>query len=315
MVSNKFAFFRQYGIAVVLIVLIIFFSVATDSFLRTENLWNVTRQVAMLGISAVGMSCVILTAGIDLSVGSLMSLTNIFCATLMVRAGIHPVISVVLTLILAVFVGFVNGVFINEFDVPPLITTLGMMTSLRGLSYVLCGGMPIFGFPDHFRILGQGYIGKIPIPVIIMLCIFILGWIFLNKVRYGRYIYGLGGNEEAARLSGINVKHMKYMVYMLSAFLTGIASIIMLSRINTGQPKIGTGFEMQVITAVVLGGVSIFGGQGKLFSVFLGVLIMGVLANGMILMNVSEYYQMVTRGAVLLTAVVFDNLSKRDRNT
>ena len=313
MISDKFAFLKQYGIVVVLIILIIFFSVATDSFLRTENLWNVTRQVAMLGISAVGMSCVILTAGIDLSVGSVMSLTNIFCATLMVKAGIHPAVAVVLTLLLAVLIGFVNGVFINEFDVPPLITTLGMMTSLRGLSYVLCGGMPIFGFPDNFRILGQGYIGKIPIPVIIMVLIFILGWLFLNKIRYGRYIYGLGGNEEAARLSGINVKHMKYMVYMLSALLTGIASIIMLSRINTGQPKIGTGFEMQVITAVVLGGVSIFGGQGKLFSVFIGVMIMGVLANGMILMNVSEYYQMVTRGAVLLAAVVFDNLSKKQQ--
>ena len=243
-----------------------------------------------------------------------MSLTNIFCATLMVKVGIHPVVAVLLTLVLSVFIGLINGVFINEFNVPPLITTLGTMTTLRGISYVLCGGMPIFGFPDGFRLLGQGYIGKVPIPVIIMICIFILGWIFLNKVRYGRYIYGLGGNEEAARLSGINVKHMKYMVYMLSAFLTGIASILMLSRINTGQPKIGTGFEMQVITAVVLGGVSIFGGQGKLFSVFVGVLIMGVLANGMILMNVSEYYQMVIRGAVLLAAVVFDNLSKRSKD-
>ena len=314
MLSERFAFLRQYGIIVVLVILIIFFSVTTRSFLQTENLWNVTRQVAMLGISAVGMSCVILTAGIDLSVGSVMSLTNIFCATLMVKLGVHPVIAVFCTLILAVLVGFINGIFINEFKVPPLITTLGTMTTLRGLSYVLCGGMPIFGFPDQFRILGQGYLGKIPIPVIIMLGIFILGWTFLNKIRYGRYIYGLGGNEEAVRLSGINVKYMKYMVYMLSAFLTGIASIIMLSRINTGQPKIGTGFEMEVITAVVLGGVSIFGGQGKLFSVFIGVLIMGVLANGMILLNVSEYYQMVTRGAVLLAAVVFDNLSKHNKD-
>ena len=135
MTSDKFAFLKQYGIVAVLIVLIIFFSIATDSFLRTENLWNVTRQVAMLGISAVDMSCVILTARIDLSVGSVMSVTNIFCATLMVKVGIHPVISVLLTLMLAVLVGFINGIFINEFNVPPLITTLGMMTSLRGLSY------------------------------------------------------------------------------------------------------------------------------------------------------------------------------------
>ncbi len=311
MVSNKLAFVKQYGIIAVLGALIIFFSMTTDSFLRTENLWNVTRQIAMLGVSAVGMTCVIITAGIDLSVGSVMSLTNIFCASLMVKLGFDPLVAILLSLILAVIIGLINGAIINEFNVPPLIATLGTMTSLRGFSYVLCGGMPVFGFPDRFRILGQGYFGPIPIPVIIMICIFVLGWFFLNRTRYGRYIYGLGGNEEAARLSGINVKQIKYMAYMISGLLTGIASIIMLSRINTGQPKIGTGFEMEVITAVVLGGVSISGGQGKLTSVFIGVLIMGVLANGMILMNVSEYYQMVTRGMVLLAAVIFDNMSKR----
>ncbi len=308
---NKFAFLKQYGIAVVLFVLILFFSITTTSFLRPENLWNVTRQVAMLGISAVGMSFVIITSGIDLSVGSLMSIVNIFCATLMVKIGIHPALAVLLTLLMTVFIGFVNGVFINEFKVPPLITTLATMTSLRGLSYVLCAGMPIFGFADNFRLLGQGYIGIVPIPVIIMVCIFFLGWIFLNKTRYGRYIYGLGGNEEAVRLSGIDTKKVKYVAYMLCGLLTGIASIIMLSRINTGQPKIGTGFELEVITAVVLGGVSIYGGQGTLIGVFIGVLIMGVLSNGLILLNISEYYQMVIRGAVLMAAVVFDNFSKR----
>jgi ribose transport system permease protein len=308
---NKFAFLKQYGIAVVLFVLILFFSITTTSFLRPENLWNVTRQVAMLGISAVGMSFVIITSGIDLSVGSLMSIVNIFCATLMVKIGIHPAMAVLLTLLMTVFIGFVNGVFINEFKVPPLITTLATMTSLRGLSYVLCAGMPIFGFADNFRLLGQGYIGIVPIPVIIMVCIFFLGWIFLNKTRYGRYIYGLGGNEEAVRLSGIDTKKVKYVAYMLCGLLTGIASIIMLSRINTGQPKIGTGFELEVITAVVLGGVSIYGGQGTLIGVFIGVLIMGVLSNGLILLNISEYYQMVIRGAVLMAAVVFDNFSKR----
>ena len=142
-----------------------------------------------------------------------------------------------------------------------------------------------------------------------MIMIFILGWMFLNKTIYGRYVYGIGGNEEASRLSGINVKNMKYMVYILCSFMTGIASMIMLSRINTGQPKIGSSFELEVITAVVLGGVSIFGGQGRLFGVFIGVLIMGVLSNGMIIMNISEYWQLIVRGLVLLTAVGVDNIS------
>lgn len=296
MILQRLRFLKQYGILAVLIVLVIFFSMTTSAFLKAENLLNITRQVAMLGISAVGMSCVILTAGIDLSVGSLMSLTNVVCAKLMVEGKIHPVTAVFMTLLLTCIIGMVNGAIINLVNIPPLITTLGMMTTLRGISYVLCGGYPIWGFPEKFRNLGQGYVGPIPIPVIILIFIFILGWMFLNKTIYGRYVYGIGGNEEASRLSGINVKNMKYMVYILCSFMTGIASMIMLSRINTGQPKVGTSFELEVITAVVLGGVSIFGGQGRLIGVFIGVLIMGVLSNGMIIMNISEYWQLIVRG-------------------
>lgn len=311
MVLERLKYLRQYGISTVLIVLVIFFSITTSAFLRTENLLNVTRQVAMLGISAVGMSFVILTAGIDLSVGSLMSLTNIVCAKLMVEAGVHPVLAVFITLLMACVIGMVNGAIINLINIPPLITTLAMMTTLRGISYVLCSGYPIWGFPEKFRILGQGYVGIIPIPVIILIFIFILGWIILNKTTYGRYVYGIGGNEEASRLSGINVQRMKYLVYILCSFLTGVAGMIMLSRINTGQPKVGTGFELEVITSVVLGGISIFGGQGQLIGVFIGVLIMGVLSNGMIILNISAYYQLVTRGLVLLVAVAFDNISSK----
>ena len=309
MFLQRLRFLKQYGILTVLIVLVIFFSITTGAFLKAENLFNITRQVAMLGISAVGMSCVILTAGIDLSVGSLMSLTNVVCAKLMVEGKMHPVTAVFMTLLMTCIIGMVNGAIINLVNIPPLITTLGMMTTLRGISYVLCGGYPIWGFPEKFRNLGQGYVGPFPIPVIIMIMIFILGWMFLNKTIYGRYVYGIGGNEEASRLSGINVKNMKYMVYILCSFMTGIASMIMLSRINTGQPKIGSSFELEVITAVVLGGVSIFGGQGRLFGVFIGVLIMGVLSNGMIIMNISEYWQLIVRGLVLLAAVGVDNIS------
>ena len=188
-----------------------------------------------------------------------------------------------------------------------------MMTALRGLSYVLCGGIPVWGFTDKFRILGQGYVGIIPIPVIIMFAVFVLGWIFLNKTTYGRYIYGIGGNEEASRLSGVNVVGIKCLVYILSALLTGVAAIIMLSRSNRGDPKVGEGFELNVITAVVLGGISIFGGRGRLIGVLIGVLIMGVLSNGMISLDVSEYYQQIISGAVLLGAVALDNLSKSEK--
>ena len=298
---------RNYAISLVFLLLVIFFSLTSPVFFRAENLFNVTRQVAMLGISAVGMTFVILAGGIDLSVGSLLSLVSVVCAKLMVEVGFSPTISVILTLLMCSFVGLLNAFFINEINIPPLITTLGTMTILRGTSYVLSTGRHIWGFPDSFRFLGQGYLGPIPVPVIIMVLIFLFGWIFLSRTPFGRWTYGIGNNEEATRLSGINIKKMKYLLYLLSSLMTGIAGIILLSRMSSGQPKVGTGYELEVVTAVVLGGVSIFGGEGKLLGVLFGVLIIGVLENGMILLNVSDYYQQIILGFVLLAAVGFDN--------
>ena len=262
-IKQQIVSIKKYAIVGVLLLIVTFFTIVTDSFFTPSNLLNVARQVAMLGISAVGMTFVILTAGIDLSVGAVMSITNIAGSMMMVNAGIPILPAVVLTLLIAAFIGFVNGFLVSYVKVPALITTLSMMTILRGLSFVLCSGMPIWGLPESFKKLGQGYVGAIPIPVIIMLVTFAVGWVFLNRTKSGRYIYGLGGNKEAVRLSGINTKKIETMVFVLSSFLTGIAGIIMLSRINTGQPKIGTGYEMDVITAVVLGGVSIMGGEAR----------------------------------------------------
>jgi len=308
---ESIAFLKKYAIVGVLIVLIIFFSFVSDSFLSTGNMFMVARQVAMLGISAVGMTCVILTSGIDLSVGSVMGMTNIVGALLMTAAGLPIWLSVVITLVMSAVIGLINGLFVAYVRVPALITTLAMMTVLRGICYVLCNGMPVWGLPESFKYLGQGYLGPIPIPVIIMLVVFVLGWIFLNRTRSGRYLYGLGGNREAVRLSGVYTARIETLGFVISGLLTGLAGVIMLSRINTGQPKIGTGYEMDVITAVVLGGVSIMGGEGSLVGVLIGVLITGVLANGMILMDVSEYYQQITKGLVLLFAVTFDTMAKR----
>ncbi|MBN2051358.1 MAG: ABC transporter permease [Spirochaetales bacterium] len=313
MMKTYMSSIKKYAIVGVLLFIVLFFSIMTDSFLSTSNLLNVARQVAMLGISAVGMTCVILTSGIDLSVGAVMAITNIVGSMLMVNAGIPIFPAVLLTLLLAGLIGLVNGLLVAYVGVPALITTLAMMTILRGLSFVLCGGIPIWGLPPAFKKLGQGYLGAIPIPVIIMIIIFILGWFFLNRTKTGRYIYGLGGNKEAVRLSGVNTAKIQTLVFVVSGLLTGLAGVIMLSRINTGQPKIGTGYEMDVITAVVLGGVSIMGGEGSLIGVFIGVLIAGVLSNGMILMDVSEYYQQITKGIVLLIAVIFDTIAKRKK--
>lgn len=304
--SNKVRhFLTNYGIIFVLFILFIFFSLMSSSFLTPENIFNIMRQVSIVGITAVGMTFVMLTAGIDLSVGSIIGVACVGAAEFMLF-GIPPVLACIITLIICTVIGFINGFFINEFKIPPLITTLGTMTSLRGLAYIITGGLPVFGFDRSFAKFGQGYVWIIPIPVIVMVIVFIIGILFLNKTRFGRYIYGVGGNEEASRLSGINIKKVKYIVYSVGGFLSGLAGIVLVSRINSGQPKAGQGYEMDVITAVVLGGVSISGGEGRLSFVIVGVLIMGVLTNGMIMMNVNDYVQQLIKGLVLIAAVAFD---------
>jgi ribose transport system permease protein len=298
---------RNYAIIFIFVFLIIFFGIASPHFIKYDNLFIIARQVTMLGITAVGMTFVMISGGIDLSVGSVLSLVSVVCAKLMVEVGLHPIIAVLLALIMCVLIGATNGFFINKLNIPPMIVTLGTMTVIRGISYILCDGRHIWGFPEGFRFLGQGYLGPVPIPVIVTIIIFIVGAFLLNRTAFGRWTYGLGDNEEATRLSGINVKKMKYLLYILSSTLAGIAGLVLLSRMGSGQPKVGTGFELEVVTAVALGGVSVYGGEGKLRNAIFGVLIIGILENGMILLNVSDYFQQVIIGLVLLAAVGFDN--------
>lgn len=302
--------FKKYGIFVVLLLLIVFFGVTSKAFLVPSNLFNVARQVSMLGIAAVGMAFVLLLGGIDLSIGSQITLVNIVAAWLMVNAQLHPIMASLIAILMSTSIGFLNGWIIANIKMPPLIVTLSTMTIIEGVAYIICRGIPIFGFPKSFSALGQGYVGPIPIPVIIMVVILLLGSFVLNKTYFGRYFYAVGGNEEAAKLSGIHVNRVKYLVYSLSGLFAGIAGIVMLSRTNSGQVLAGKGFEFDVLTAVVLGGVSVSGGFGKISNVVAGVLILGVLSNGLVLLDVSQYVQMVTKGLVLLLAVAFDCIQK-----
>ena len=316
--QNRNSIFRSvsllmnYGIIIVLIILIALFSVVSKNFFTKDNLFNVLRQVSIVGISSVGMTFVLLTGGIDLSVGSIIGVAGVGAAELMLM-GVGQVPSCLIMLVVCACLGLINGFFINKFNIPPLITTLGTMTALRGLAYKITGGLPVFGFDRSFARLGQGYIGVVPIPVIFMLITFAIGVLFIEKTRFGRYIYGVGGNEEATHLSGINIKRVKYLVYGISGFLSGLAGLVLLARINSGQPKGGQGYEMDIITAVVLGGISISGGEGKLLFVIVGVLIMGVLSNGMIMMNVDDYTQQIVKGLVLILAVGLDKLSQEQK--
>ena len=311
MALNSVDIFKKYGMYLTLIMLLVFFSMATDTFLNTENLFNVARQVSMLGIAAVGMTFVLLLGGIDLSIGSQVTLVNIIASWFMVKAGINPVAACAIALAVACLNGYVNGWIIANIKIPPLIVTLATMTILEGLAYIICQGVPIFGFPKSFAVIGQGYVGVVPIPVIIMVVILSIGAFILNQTFFGRWFYAVGGNEEAATLSGINVKRVKYLVYTLSGFFAGVAGIVLLSRTNSGQALAGKGFEFDVLTAVVVGGVSVIGGVGRISNVVAGILIIGVLSNGMVLMNVGQYGQMLVKGLVLVTAVGFDCLQQQ----
>ena len=305
----------QYGIYLVLLALVAFFSIASPVFLTPANLFNILRQVSIVGIAAVGMTFVMLTGGIDLSVGSILALVGVLCAMMMVRIGLDPWLAAVIAVGIGTVCGLINAFIICQFSIPPLIATLGMMTVWRGVAFLITNGMPVYGFPEAFTELGQGYIWIIPNPVVVMALCFAAGWFVLSRFSFGRYVYGIGGNEEASRLSGVNVNRVKYLVYTLAGFLFGIAGVMLLSRTNSGQPKAGTGAEMDIITAVVLGGISIKGGEGKITGVIAGVLIMGVLSNGMIITNTGDYVQRVVSGLVLIVAVGFDIYSQKRRET
>lgn len=302
--------FNKYAIYLVLLALVIFFSIASDVFLSVENIMNVLRQVSVVGIVAVGMTFVILTGGIDLSVGTVIAVSGVITAQLMVN-GVHPILAILAAIAVAVIIGIFNAFFTHEFKLNPMIVTLGVMTILKGVSYIVTGGLPVYGFSEEFKIIGQGYIGPVPIPIIIMLVCFAIGYFILNYTSFGTSVYGLGGNEEAVRLAGINIRKTKYGVFVICAVLSAIAGIVLLSRVNNAQPNAGFGYEMDVITGVVLGGVSMSGGEGKITGVFVGILVMAVLANGMLLMGISEYFQWVVKGSVMLLAISYDKIIKK----
>lgn len=300
----------KFGVFIILAVIIVFFTVISDSFLKPNNLFNVARQVSMIGICAVGMTFVLLTGGIDISVGSVIAMQSVICSIFITQLAIPIPVAILITLILGCGIGLFMGFVVTKYAVPPLIATLALMTIARGVAFVLTQGIPVYGLPEEVKVIGQGYVGPIPVPVIIMAVTFLFGWWLLEKTYLGRHIYAIGGNQEAARLSGVNVNHVKRLVYMFSTLFASLAGVVMMSRINSGQPNVAQGFEMDVITGAVLGGVSVNGGEGRIVNVIAGVFIMGILSNGMVLMNLYEYWQWIVKGAVLIVAVSVDNFSK-----
>ncbi|QNE03563.1 ribose ABC transporter permease [Vibrio vulnificus] len=298
---------------IALLFLIVVVSFLNPNFFTVDNILNILRQTSVNAIIAVGMTLVILTAGIDLSVGSVLALCGAFAASL-VAMEVSVLIAVPTALLAGAALGAISGVIIAKGKVQAFIATLVTMTLLRGVTMVYTDGRPIStGFTDTadaFAWFGTGYALGIPVPVWLMVIVFAAAWYLLNHTRFGRYVYALGGNESATRLSGINVDKVKIGVYAICGLLAALAGIIVTSRLSSAQPTAGMGYELDAIAAVVLGGTSLMGGKGRIMGTLIGALIIGFLNNALNLLDVSSYYQMIAKAAVILLAVMVDNKNK-----
>lgn len=296
-----------------LVVFSVVISIMNDRFLTSSNILNILRQTSINSIIAAGMSFVIITGGIDLSVGSTLALSGAVAA-FFIASGAHPLLGILAALAVGVGIGFVNGLAITKGKLQPFIVTLATMTIFRGATMVFTDGRPISaGYEkggEFLSNIGNGYVMGVPIPIIIMIVVFAIGFYILTQTTFGRYVYSVGGNEEATKLSGVNTDKVKILVYSISGLLAALAGIIITARLSSAQPTAGSGYELDAIAAVVLGGTSLAGGVGTILGTVTGALIIGVLNNALNLMNVSSYYQLLAKGVVILIAVLLDRKNK-----
>ena len=298
-----------YRSVLILLVICVFATILSPSFLSVTNLFNVFKQITVAGIVGCGMTFVILTGGIDLSVGSILGLSGVLASGVLASTG-NTAAAVAVSLIVGVACGAVNGFFVSVCGIPPFISTLGMMTLLRGVILVYTKGSPIPIKVDSYKFFGKGSIAGIPVPVIILIVVFLLAHYILIQTTYGRSVYAVGGNREAARLSGIRVKTSEFLVYTLNGLMCGMAGLILTARLGSAQSTSGTGIEMDAIAAVILGGTSLSGGVGFVLPTVVGAMIMGIIDNILTLMNVNPHATNIVKGAVILIAVLVDKKVK-----
>ena len=303
---------RQLGTFAGLLALCLTLWVATPHFLTVSNLLNVLEQTAINAIVAVGMTFVIISGGIDLSVGSVLALSGIALGSAL-EAGAPVPVAMALALAVGLGCGLVNGVLVTFGRLPPFIATLGMMSVARGAALMLAEGRPISGFDDGFRLLATGRVLVMPAPAIIAGLIYAVAYFVLGHTVFGRATYAIGGNEEAARLSGVHVRYHKTAIYGVAGLMSAAAAVILTARLNSAQPTAGTMYELDAIAATVIGGTSLLGGEGTILGALIGALIMGVLRNGLNLLNVSSFFQQVVIGVVIIGAVLVDMSLKRHR--
>lgn len=278
-------------------------ALASPNFLSVDNLLNVLRQVSIVGILAVGMTFVILTGGIDLSVGAVMAFVGTISSGLIVNSGLPAELALALGLLLGLGIGLANGLLVAWGRMPSIIVTLATMGMARGLALIYSGGYPISGIPSWMSWFGIGRIGIVPVPVIVMLVIYAVAWLVLERTAFGRHVYAIGGNETAARLSGVKTHMVKLAVYGISGLTAALAAVVLTGRLMSGQPNAGNGFELDAIAAVVLGGTAISGGRGLIIGTLIGAVLLGILNNGLNLMGINPYLQDVIKGAIILLAI------------
>lgn len=307
---------------IALFILCFVISLLSDKFLTATNAWNVMRQISVNICISVGMTLVVLTAGIDLSVGSVLALCGAITAGLLKNGieipssnlfiGFTILGATVAGLLAGSLLGWFNGWAITKFKVPPFVATLAMLTIARGLTMLWTKGFPITGLNENFANIGTGWFIGIPLPVWISGVIVLIAVVITNKTKLGRYIYAIGGNENAATLSGINIKKIKLIVYSIAGTLAAVGGLLVTSRLDAAQPNAGTGYELDSIAAVVIGGTSLSGGRGSVLGTVLGAIIIGVLNNGLVLLNISPFWQQVVKGFVILIAVIIDKANSKN---
>lgn len=299
------------GVLLAFIILCTFLSIKADNFLTLDNIFVVVRQAVWVGIIAIGMTFIISTGGIDLSVGSILGFCGLISAIL-ITGGTNVFLAILLSLVVGTVIGYINGILISKIKLPPFIATMAMMSILRGLMYVYTKGVPIYGLSiPEFTFLAQGYIAGIPVPILILLVLVAIFYYLMYYSKYGRYVLSIGSNEEASKLVGINVERIKVSVYVITGFLCALSGVLLTARSEAALVDVGTGYELDIIAAVIIGGTKMSGGKSNLLGTILGAILMCTIRNGLNLLKISSLWHQVVIGLVILIAVIADNVSNR----
>lgn len=305
-------FLLKYIMYVVLVVMCIILAFASDKFLTSNNMITIVKQIAIQSIVAIGMTMIIITGNIDLSVGSIVAFASVIVAMLM-NAGVPIVVAILITIAVSGLLGFVSGGVTAKLKLHSFLVTLALMQAFRGLAQTITGGYPKAGLPDAFGKIASAYIGPIPLLVIYMIIFYAIFIFIMKNTSFGRAIYAIGGNQESARLSGINIDRVKTLVFVISSMLCGVAGVLLTSKVRSGDPTCANGWEMDTIAGAIIGGTNMMGGEGKLEGTIIGLLFVGVLSNGMVLLGVNAYMQSVIKGLVIFLAVIMNSIQKRGK--